>query len=144
VKKLLIFALLATITLQVQAAPGGEERQQAFKNVLRHFEPMGMVLRGRAPFNKAEFAQQAAALKLAAQQAVTLFPANSIDSKSRAKAEIWSQPAKFKTARDNFISSVEQLDTAAHGNDLASIRNSYDRVAQTCKACHDSFRGPKI
>jgi cytochrome c556 len=143
-QKFLLPALLAVIaSFPTQATPGGAERQQAFKTVLLHFEPMGMTIRGRTPYNKAAFAQQAAALKLAAAQAVSLFPANSIDGKSRAKPEIWSQPAKFKAARDNFITAVDKLDSAARNGDLDNIRKSYDSVASSCKACHDSFRGPK-
>jgi hypothetical protein len=35
------------------------------------------------------------------------------------------------------------MDSTAHNGDLASIK-SYGVVAQSCEACHDSFRGRKI
>jgi cytochrome c556 len=143
-KKLLLTTLLAAFALPALASPGGAERQQAFKKILLQFEPMGIVVRGRAPYNKAEFIQHADALKLAAAQPFTLFAPHSIDAKSRAKPEIWSQPAKFATAKNNFIQAVANLDQTAHTGDLGAIRRSYATLAQTCKACHDSFRGPKV
>jgi len=143
-KKLLILGLLAMTTLPALAAPGGAERQQAFKKVLLHFEPMGTMVRGSTPYNKNIFIQHADALKLAAALPFTLFAPHSIDSKSRAKPEIWSQPAKFKTAKDNFINAVGALDSAAQSSDLNTIKKRYDVVTQSCKACHDSFRGPKV
>ncbi|WP_133683172.1 c-type cytochrome [Paludibacterium purpuratum] len=143
-KKLLLTTLLAILAMPVAAEPGGAERQQAFKKILQQFEPMGVVVRGRAPYNKADFIQHADALKLAATQPFTLFAPHSIDAKSRAKPEIWSQPAKFQTAKENFLKAVDDLDAAAHNADLATIRKQYDLVSQSCKTCHDSFRGPKV
>lgn len=143
-KKLLLISLLAITALPAMAAPGGAERQQAFKKILLSFEPMGMVVRGKAPYKKEIMIQQADALKLASTVPFTLFTPNSIDSKSRAKPEIWSQPAKFKTAQLNFEKSVNELDLATRSGDLASIKKHYDVVSQSCKTCHDSFRGPKI
>jgi cytochrome c556 len=143
-KRLLLPALIAVLALPAFATPGGAERQQAFKNVLRQFEPMGVVLRGFAPYRKADFIQHADALKIAAAQPFTLFVPNSIDAKSRAKPEIWSQSAKFAQAKNNFLKAVDNLDQTAHNGNLDSIRKSYDLVSQSCKSCHDSFRGPKV
>lgn len=142
--KLLLSLLLAMLAAPTFAAPGGAERQQAFKKILLQFEPMGITVRGRDTYNKATFIQHADALKLVAAQPFTLFPANSIDAKSRAKPEIWSQPAKFKQAQTQFLQAVDQLNVAAHSGDLGAIKQRYDAVAQSCKACHDSFRGPKV
>lgn len=143
-KKQLLTMLLAVLAVPAIAGPGGVERQQAFKKILLQFEPMGVVVRGREPYNKAEFIMHADALKQIAAQPFTLFVPNSIDAKSRAKPEIWSQPAKFQSARDGFLKAVNDLDVAAHNSDLATIRKQYDVLAQSCKTCHDSFRGPKI
>jgi cytochrome c556 len=143
-KKLLLTLLLAAMAVPAAATPGGAERQQAFKKILLQFEPMGIVVRGRAPYQKADFIMHADALKQIAAQPFTLFVPNSIDAKSRAKPEIWSQPAKFQAAKDTFLKAVNDLDTAAHTADLATIRKQYDVVSQSCKSCHDSFRGPKV
>jgi cytochrome c556 len=143
-KKRMLCVLGILMALPAFAAPGGQERQQAFKKILQQFEPMGIVVRGRDPYDKSGFIQRADALKLVAAQPFPLFTPNSIDAGSRAKPEIWSQPQKFATARDAFLKSVNELDAAAHSGDLNAIKRSYDIVAQSCKTCHDSFRGPKI
>jgi cytochrome c556 len=136
--------LLALATLPAFANPGGADRQHAFKKILLQFEPMGVIVRGRNPYNKASFIQYADALKLVAPQPFTLFPANSIDSGSRAKPTIWSQPAQFKEKKDNFLKAVDDMDAAAHAGGLANVSKAYNTLAQSCKACHDSFRGPKV
>ncbi|RBH36986.1 cytochrome c, partial [Pseudomonas sp. MWU13-2860] len=71
------------------------------------------------------------------------FPTNNISGKSRAKPEIWSQPAKFQADKDAFLKAVSELNLAAHRGDLAVIKKNYGAVAQSCKSCHDAFRGPE-
>ena len=140
----IFLALTATfIALPVLAAPGGNERQQAFKKMLLEYEPMGIVVRGDNPYDKDVFIRNADAFKRLAKQPFTLFPPGSIDAVSRAKPGIWSQPALFAIKRDNFLNAVEALDTAAHAGDLTLITQRYLLVEQSCKACHEIFRGPK-
>ncbi|RBJ72559.1 cytochrome c, partial [Pseudomonas sp. MWU12-2534b] len=107
------------------------------------FEPLGMVVRERAPYNKTQFEQQAETLRTLAREPFNHFPANSISGKSRAKPEIWSQPAKFQANRDALLKATDNLAAAAKSGDLASIKKSYGQVAQSCKTCHDAFRGPE-
>lgn len=141
-KHLVPVLTLLALSLPVLASPG-EERQQSFKKILRAFEPMGLVARDRAPYRKDEFIKQADALKQIAATPFTQFAPNSIDAKSRAKPEIWSQPDKFKAEQQKFLAAVNELDSAAKSGDIASIKRSYGVVAQSCKSCHDSFRGPE-
>jgi cytochrome c556 len=96
--------LLAALAIPAAMADSPAEiRTQSFKKILRAFEPMGMVVRDRDPYNKAKFIAMADSLKQIAAEPFNHFPANSIDGKSRAKPEIWSQPAKFQAARDTFL-----------------------------------------
>ncbi|OWY39925.1 cytochrome C [Xenophilus sp. AP218F] len=144
-KKILTALLLAAISIPAAMADTPAElRSKAFKKMLvQSFEPMGMVARGRAPYNPAQFQQYADALKPLAAEPFQHFPANSIEGKSRAKPEIWTQPAKFQADKEAFLKSVDALALAARGKDLAAIKKSYAAVAQSCKTCHDSFRGPE-
>ncbi|MFC3531316.1 c-type cytochrome [Vogesella facilis] len=134
----LILALLCSSAL---ASPG-EDRQKSFKKVLLSFEPIGVMLRD-GPFRQDQFIKHADALKAAAPAPFTLFKPNSIDDVSRAKTEIWSQPAKFKAEQDKFLLAVNALQAGARSDDLAAVRIKYSAVAQSCKSCHDGFRGPK-
>ncbi|WP_293765543.1 cytochrome c [uncultured Aquitalea sp.] len=143
-KKILAALLLTALAIPAAMADSPTEvRTQSFKKILRAFEPMGMVVRDRDPYNKDAFIKQADTLKQLSAEPFNHFPQGSIDGKSRAKPEIWSQPAKFQSAKDNFLKSVNDLSSTARSGDLAAIKKSYGVVAQSCKACHDSFRGPE-
>lgn len=140
-KKSTTALILALLCSSAMAGPG-EDRQKSFKKVLLSFEPIGVMLRD-GPFRQDQFIKHADALKAAAPVPFTLFKPNSIDDVSRAKAEIWSQPAKFKAEQDKFLAAVNALQAGARSDDLAAVRIKYTAVTQSCKSCHDSFRGPK-
>jgi len=71
----------------------------------------------------------------------TAFPEGSdMVASSRAKPEIWSEPAKFKQYADKLNTEVTRLSAAAKSGDTAATRSAFSSVAQTCKACHDDFR----
>ena len=71
----------------------------------------------------------------------TAFPDGSdMVANSRAKPEIWKQPAKFKELADRLNGDVAKLNAAAKSGDVAATRSAFQSTAQTCKACHDDFR----
>ena len=140
-KKLILIACIATTLPAVSHAGPGEDRQKAFKQILRSFEPMGVMLRNSS-YRKEVFSKHADALKAAAPTPFMLFKPNTIDDVSRSKPEIWTQPAKWKTETDKFTLAVNTLQGSAKGDDLAAIRRDYGAVAASCKSCHDAFRGP--
>lgn len=138
-----LFAVLLLSALSAQAMAGaGEVRQKSFKKILLSYEPIGVMLRD-GPFRKEQFVKHADALKLAAAAPFGLFAPGSIDEISRAKPEIWSQPAKWKAEETRFLQAVAALQAGARSDDLATVRNKYNAVTQSCKSCHDAFRGPK-
>jgi len=140
-KKLITAVLLSAVCLHAMAG-AGEDRQKSFKKILLSYEPIGVMLRD-GPFRKDQFVKQADALKLAASTPFGLFAPGSVDGVSRAKPEIWSQPAKWKQEQDRFLLAVAALQDGARTDDLATVRNKYAAVTQSCKSCHDAFRGPK-
>ena len=135
-------ALLLTLTATAFAADPSQERQSAFKTMLRTFEPMGVVVRGRDPYIAKQFLQQSETLRTLARQPFTHFASPGNDPKNRAKSTIWSQPAQFQHERDQFYSRVDALTAAAKTGQLPAVRTAYGNVAQSCKSCHDAFRGP--
>ncbi len=71
----------------------------------------------------------------------TAFPEGSdLVANTRAKAEIWKQPARFKELADRLNGDVAKLNAAAKAGDVAAARSAFQATAQTCKACHDDFR----
>lgn len=63
--------------------------------------------------------------------------------KTRAKAEIWQQPEKFLEAQKMFSDRAPALVAAANAKDIEKVRAQFGQVGQSCKNCHDAFRGPE-
>lgn len=119
----------------------GTKRKLVFKQILRNFEPMGIMVRGRKPYEKDRFLQYAVELQTLSTQPWQYFTPGSNYSPTRAKPEVWQKPAQFKQAQQTFIAASAQLVDSAKTGDMDVIRASYGKVADSCKACHRDFRG---
>ncbi len=60
--------------------------------------------------------------------------------KTRAKAEIWTEAAAFKTAAAGFAAAARHFDVTAAGGDIGAIRAEYPTLTKTCGNCHSQFR----
>jgi cytochrome c556 len=63
--------------------------------------------------------------------------------RTRAKAEIWSNPQGFLQAGAAFVVAARALNDAARSGDLARIRAALPAVQRSCGGCHDTFRAPE-
>ncbi len=63
--------------------------------------------------------------------------------KTRALAEIWTDPKGFEAAQKMFSDSAPALLTAARAHDVAAINSAFANVGKSCKNCHDKFRAPE-
>lgn len=63
--------------------------------------------------------------------------------KTAAKAEIWTEPAKFKAAQDAFNVQAQAFARVAQSGDAAKIRVQVKALGQTCAACHKVYRVEK-
>ncbi|HEY5008709.1 MAG TPA: cytochrome c [Caulobacteraceae bacterium] len=82
-------------------------------------------------------------LNTLAPQIPTWFPVGSgpeAGVKTQAKAEIWSQPAAFKTAADGFAAAAHHFDATAAAGDIGAIRAEYPTLTKACGNCHTQFR----
>lgn len=106
----------------------------------QHMGRINAQLKADKP-NLALVADNAAILDTINRLFFTAFPEGSdMVSSSRAKPEIWKEPAKFKQNAERLNGDVAKLLAASRGGDLAATRASFQSVAQACKACHDDFR----
>ncbi|AXB79313.1 cytochrome c [Novosphingobium sp. P6W] len=90
-------------------------------------------------------AQSARQIRNASRGQYEWFPAGSglqPGAKTRAKQEIWTQPAKFKGAQDAFAKAADNFQLAVTSKDVAAIRAGAQKLGATCKGCHDNFRAP--
>lgn len=116
------------------------KRRALFKEFTRTLEPMGMVARERQEYKAADFLDQALVLKKLSTQPWPLFTADSNYPPTHAKPAVWSQPAEFKAAQQDYQVKVGELVNASQRGDLDAVKASINAVEKSCKACHTQFR----
>ena len=115
-----------------------EYRQSVFTVMSNHFGRIGAVVKGEAPFNKDELAKNAAIVAMLSNLPWQAFGPGAEGGK--AKPEVWSDNAKFKSASEKMQLAVADLNKAAQSGDLDNIKKTFGAAGQACKACHDDFK----
>ncbi|WP_395336748.1 cytochrome c [Novosphingobium sp. BL-8H] len=128
----------------LSAAPVDAVRMRVagFRDLGASFKSLNDALR-RGDANPAAMAQATRRIRELSRAQYAWFPKGSgpaSGTKTAARPEIWTDPAKFKSAQDAFAAQALALDTAASSADKTNIQSQARRLGATCKACHDSFR----
>ena len=119
-------------------------RQSALTVMANHFGRIGAMAQGKAPFDAKAAAENAVIVSDMAKLPWAAFgPGTDKGMPNRAKAEIWSDAAKFKAASEKMIAEVAKLDAAAKSGNHDAIKAAAGGVGGSCKACHDDFRAEK-
>ena len=140
-----LFAAAVAVTLPAHAQFAKPEDAYKYRAAVMtlqgaHMGRINAQLRSGTPDVQA-IAGNAALLDTLNRLFFTAFPEGSdMVANSRAKPEIWKQPAKFKDLADKLNGDVARLKTAAKSGDVGATRSAFQATAQTCKACHDEFR----
>jgi len=116
-----------------------KQRQDAFKAMLRAFEPMGTMLREQR-YDADKFAKQAAALAALRDTPWAHFGPDTQYPPSKSKAAVWEKPEAFSQAREQFVTAVDALSAAVATREQAQIEARYKQVYDTCQGCHKTFR----
>ncbi|MDO6459768.1 cytochrome c [Granulosicoccaceae sp. 1_MG-2023] len=116
-----------------------KHRREAFKEILRTFEPMGVMLRENT-YSSDEFNQLAAALMEIRDTPWAYFTDDSNQPPSKAKDALWANRADFDAHRLAFMDSTDALFEAAKTENPETIHTAYDKVGETCKSCHKLYR----
>ena len=142
--------LLAAVCLTLLSACGPQEdthpgqpvtkREAIFKENLRTFEAMGLMVRDKEPYSSKNFLANAQKLKELSTQPWVYFTPGSDYAPSRALPAVWQQPEAFKHAQETFIVAAAQLADVAKGGNLDQIKPVYNQVKESCAACHHDFR----
>lgn len=115
-------------------------RQSALSVMGTHFSRLGAMANGRVPFD-AKIAQDNAALvETLSKLPWAGFTEDSEKIRTKAKADIWKDQAKFKQASENMMGEVAKLNVAAKTGNIDQIKAAFGNAAGSCKACHDAFR----
>ena len=137
-------AALSSVSLEAMAQVKPDvlvkQRQAAMTLQAKYLGPIGGMLKGSAPYNADIVARNATFLENLSRMPWDGFDASTQSIKSRAKPEVFSDAAKFKTASEVFEQAVAKLGAVARAKDEAGVRASFGAVAKACNDCHDSFQ----
>jgi len=133
----------------------GQGTPQDHKAIMKarhdHYEEMGRAMKGINTELKGSSPDVAAIQRHSAliagygPQILGWFPEGSGPEagRTRAKAEIWSDAATFRGAAERMQRASGEFNRAAQSGDLAAVRAALPELTQSCKNCHDRFRGPE-
>jgi cytochrome c556 len=116
-------------------------RQAGYTMLGWNFGPMAQMVRGKAPWDAAEFARRAERVALIAPQLLEGFPEGSdTGATTDAKPEIWKNMDDFKAKMDELVKQSKLLAEVAKSGDEAKMKEQFKQTAGACKACHEKYR----
>lgn len=145
-KGLLLMALLGACLVTAWAQDIKPERAIKFRQGILQAQGwnaafMNAMIKGDRPYDKAEFLQRAVYLEQLSHMAWEGFiPGSDQGAPTKAKAEIWKEPAKFTRYQTALQTATANLVVAARTGELATIKPAFNDVAKACGNCHDDFR----
>lgn len=116
-------------------------RQGGLFVMAQHFGRIGAMVNGKAPYDAKAAADNAAIVAEMAKLPWAGFaPGTDKGLPTRAKPEVWSEPAKFKENQEKLVTETAKLLAAAKTNNLDTLKVAFGSTANTCKGCHDTYR----
>ena len=115
------------------------KRKQAFKAMLRSFEPMGVQLRENR-YEPEAFLQQARTLHQLKDAPWSHFGPDTHYPPTKATEKVWQEPERFAAEREGFLKALDQLLAAAESREEARVKPAYQAVQDSCRSCHKPFR----
>lgn len=141
---LVIATLLATPDLASADVSRYEEpiryRKAAMTMIKRHYTQINAMATGKIPVNQGDLIRHASYLEMLSRAALDGFVPGSHEGDTRAKPEIWTEWARYRSLNDQFTSDATRLRDAAKSNNVATLKTAVNDMTRTCKNCHDDFR----
>jgi cytochrome c556 len=144
--KFAVIALAALVALPAAAQFRKPEdavkyRQSVMYTMGNHFYArIGGMVNGRIPFDARAAADNAdVVVALSKLPWVAFTPDTNGVGKTDAKADIWTEQAKFRDLGEKMQAEVLKLQATARTGDLDALKAAYRATGQACKSCHDAF-----
>ena len=116
-------------------------RQSVMTVMGTHFGRLGAMVQGKVPFDAKAASENAHVVHEMSLLPFSAFgPGTDLGHDTKAKPDIWKDPAKFQAAAKEMQQQVVKLDAAAKGGNPAAIKTAFGDTAKACDACHDNFR----
>jgi len=116
------------------------DRKGAMDLQAKYLGPLVGMARGRIPFDGQIAQRNADYLAVLGQMPWDDFqPSTASSERTRAKPELYKDPAKFKKHIDSLHAEVQKLVAAARGGGADALKTAAFGVARACNACHEDF-----
>lgn len=116
-------------------------RQGALTTMNWHFGMLAAMAKGERPYNKDEAIKRATAVAEVSTLPWEGFIAGSDQgAPTRARPEVWKEPAKFKELQQKLMVETAKLETVAKSGDEAAFKAQIAATGKACSNCHDDFR----
>lgn len=145
-----IASLVLAVSTLILAAPASaqfakpEDAIKYRKSVMfvmqQNFARVGAMAAGKAPFDAKVAAESAAVAEFMSKLPWPGYVEGTDKGETRAKPEIWKEPAKFKENADKLQLEMSKFSAAAKTGNLESIKTAVNATGGVCKTCHDAYR----
>ncbi len=116
-------------------------RQSVYRVILWNFLPLSEMMKGKIPFDSQAFTLHAERIAALAPQLLEGFPKGSNSgAQTDAKAEIWTSSDDFQAKMKALVDESRALADSAKSSDEGKIKAQFQKMAGTCKACHEKYR----
>ena len=114
-------------------------RESVYHVIKWNWGRMAAMVKGEQAFDRADFAKRAARISFLSHQLDEAYPEGS-GANTEALPAIWENRADFDAKLDDFQREAQALRLASAGTDEDATKAQFQKVAGTCKACHDDYR----
>ncbi len=122
-----------------------KSRQENFKSIGGAMKTIGDESKAKTP-DMAKIAAAADRILALGKEIPNWFPAGSGPEsglKTEAKAEIWTDNARFRTQHEEFVAEATNLVEAVKTGDAANVKAQFFATGVACANCHKPFRVDK-
>ena len=116
-------------------------RQGALFVLSQHFTRIGAMANGRIPYDGKAALEHAEVVASLSRLPMDGFAGGPDRISAKARPEIWTETARFKEHNDKFVAETSRLLAAAKTHNLDALKGAFNATANTCKSCHDAYRG---
>lgn len=142
-----IYAVLLSMSLIFSGAAFSQTtekaikyRQGAFSIMGWNFGAMADMIKGKRPYDQADFARRADIIAYMSHIPLEGFIDGSNVGKTKAKPEVWENMDDFKSKMDAFQIEAVVLESVSKEGGFDKVKKQFIRVGKTCKSCHDKYR----
>ena len=132
---------------EAEAKKAIETRSQHFKDMGKAMEPIGNMLRKKAPYDAAVVEKQSAQIAELAKKIPPLYEVDTRkfpDIKTEAVEGIWASIPDFNSKADGLVKAATELNAKSKGGGNAeTFTKDAAAVGKACSSCHDNYRVKK-